>query len=273
MTLKKYALSLLIGLFLIPGLRSQEIGLQLYSLRNQFAEGIEPTLELINRWGIKYVEGGNSYGLEIEEFIRLLEKYDIDLVSIGVDYDDLRDNVEQVIADAKKSNVFLVTCFWIPHQDHFDLEHAEEAIKIFNRAGEKLQEHGITLSYHPHGYEFTRYREGTLMDYVAQNAKHFGFQIDTFWFVHGGYDPVNFFEIYSDLVVSVHLKDMQKGISGDGSGYQSNEHNVVLGQGQIDIHSIIKLAKTHGLKYVFIEDESSDVVQQVPKSLNYLKQL
>ena len=273
MTLKKYALHFLIGLCLIPSLCSQEIGLQLYSLRNQFSEGIEPTLELINRWGIKYVEGGNSYGLRFEEFNRLLDRYDIDLVSIGVDYDDLRDNVELVIANAQKSNVSLVTCFWIPHQGYFDLEHAEEAIKVFNRTGEKLQKYGITLSYHPHGYEFTTYNEGTLMDYIAQNAKHFGFQIDTFWFVHGGSDPATFFETYSDLVVSVHLKDMQKGVSGDGSGHQSSEHSVVLGQGQIDIKSIIDLAEIHGLKYLFIEDESSDAVRQIPKSLNYLKQL
>ena len=39
---------------------SQEIGLQLWSLRNQFEIDVEKSLSIINSWGIKYVEGGST---------------------------------------------------------------------------------------------------------------------------------------------------------------------------------------------------------------------
>ena len=56
---------------------SQEIGLQLWSLRNQFEIDVEKSLSIINSWGIKYVEGGSTYGLSEDNFFKLLKKYSI----------------------------------------------------------------------------------------------------------------------------------------------------------------------------------------------------
>jgi sugar phosphate isomerase/epimerase len=48
---------------------------------------------------------------------------------------------------------------------------------------------------------------------------------------------------------------------------------VILGQGQIDIEGIVKKAYQQGVRYMFIEDESSRVIEQVPKSLSFLKSI
>jgi len=53
---------------------AQEVGIQLYSLRNQFKSDIPGTLQLINSWGITKVEGGDSYGMPLDEFKALLKK-------------------------------------------------------------------------------------------------------------------------------------------------------------------------------------------------------
>jgi sugar phosphate isomerase/epimerase len=71
----------------------------------------------------------------------------------------------------------------------------------------------------------------------------------------------------------LHLKDMEKGLQGNDSGSADVETNVILGQGQIDIEGIVKKAYQQGVRYMFIEDESSRVIEQVPKSLSFLKSI
>ena len=71
----------------------------------------------------------------------------------------------------------------------------------------------------------------------------------------------------------MHLKDMQKGVVGNNTGSEDVETNVVLGQGQIDIEGLVREARKLGVKYMFIEDESSRVIEQVPQSLAFLKSI
>jgi len=58
----------------LEGAKAQTIGLQLYSLRNQFPKDVAGTLALIKSWGISELEGGGTYGLSVEEFKQLCEK-------------------------------------------------------------------------------------------------------------------------------------------------------------------------------------------------------
>lgn len=253
---------------------AQEFGIQLYSLRNQFKENIEHSLKTISDWGIKTIEGGDTYGMEENQFRALLDKYELNPISIGASYEDLRDHPMEVAQKALRYGARFVMCSWIPHDgNRFDIENTKAAVKIFNQAGAVLKREGITLAYHAHGYEFRPYEYGTLFDYMAQNAKNFSLEMDVFWITHGGEDPVALMEKYPDFVVMLHLKDMEKGVKGNNTGGEDVETNVVLGQGQIDIEGVVRKAHEQGVRYMFIEDESSRVIDQVPKSLSFLNSI
>ena len=262
----------LVAQFGIHQLSAQEIGIQLYSLRNQFKNDVEGSLKIIRDWGLTNLEGGGTYGLSFEEFDGLLDKYKLDVVSVGASYDDLKDNPEKALANAKQFGAKYVMCAWISHEgNNFDIEKTKEAVEVFNKAGKLLQDEGITLAYHAHGYEFRPYEDGTLFDYMAQNAEYFAFEMDVYWVQHGGTDPLALLNKYPDKFVLFHLKDMEKGVVGNNTGHEDVETNVVLGTGQIDISGVVKRAKELGVaKYMFIEDECSRVVEQVPQSLEYL---
>lgn len=45
--------------------------------------------------------------------------------------------------------------------------------------------------------------------------------------------------------------------------------NVVLGTGDVGIATVMAEAKKQGIRYFFIEDESSRVISQVPDSIKY----
>lgn len=252
----------------------QDIGLQFYSLRNQFEKDVPGTLELISSWGVQTIEGGESYGVPLEEFLDLLDEYHLDVVSVGAGYEELLNSPQDVIERAKSYGARYVMVPWIPHtENQFNFEDTEKAVELFNRSGKILSEEGLQLVYHPHGYEFKPHGKGNLMDYMLENAEHFDFEMDVYWFTHGGADPLEYLNSYPAKFKLMHLKDMEKGIQGNTSGHEDVETNVVLGTGQIDIEALVLRARELGVEYMFIEDESSRVVEQVPKSLEFLSNL
>jgi sugar phosphate isomerase/epimerase len=276
MNVKKLVLAISVTIASVPIFAQTEIGLQLYSLRNEFKTEVHGTLAKVNEWGIKEVEGGGTYGLPMEEFQKLLKQNKLKVVSVGADFGVLKDNPQAAVDNAKAFGAKYVVCFWIPHNgDEFTFENIKEATEVFNKAGKLLQENGLSLCYHPHGYEFRPYEDGTLFDYLVNNTdpNNFNFEMDVFWIKHPGQDPVALLEKYPNRFLLMHLKDRKPGTPGNQNGHADVESNVVLGQGDVGIDRIMAAAEKAGVKHYFIEDESSHSVEQIPQSLSYLKSL
>jgi sugar phosphate isomerase/epimerase len=276
--MKKYLLMPLfvVALFSHTLPAQTEVGLQLYSLRNQFKEEVPGTLRMIEDWGIREIEGGGTYGLPMPEFKKLLKEHKLKVVSVGADYNQLKENPQAAIDNAKAFGAKYVVCFWIPHDgDSFTLENMQDAVKVFNSAGKKLAENGLSLCYHPHGYEFRPYQQGTLFDYLVKETdpRYLNFEMDVFWVKHAGQDPVALLEKYPKRFLLMHLKDRKHGTEGNQNGHADVETNVVLGSGDVGIAEVMKAAKKAGVKHYFIEDESSRSVIQIPQSLQYLKSM
>jgi sugar phosphate isomerase/epimerase len=252
-----------------------EIGLQLYTFRNQIPKDVPGMLRKISNMGIRELEDGGTYGLPIDSFKTLLKKNNLRIISVGAGFKDLDSNVQSVIDKAKSFGAPFVTCTWIPHDKEFSIEHAKQAVDVFNQAGKLLKENGISLVYHPHGYEFGAYEGSTLFDYMAKHIDpaYANFEMDVFWIKHPGQDPVALLKKYPNRFLLMHLKDRKPGTQGNQEGKADVESNVVLGSGDVGIADIMREAPKAGVKHYFIEDESSRSEQQVPESLAFLKSL
>jgi sugar phosphate isomerase/epimerase len=266
---------LLACLILFTGqIQAQEIALQLYSLRNEMREDMKGSHQLIADWGIKYIEGGGTYGMEQDEYKKFISGLGLSVIAVGADFKQLQENPQSIIDNAKAYGAKYATCFWIPHTNgQFSIKETQEAIKVFNEAGKILKDAGITLCYHPHGYEFQPYNNGTLFDELLKNAKNYDFNMDVFWVQMGGGDPLAIMKKYPKKFPLLHLKDRAIGTPGSSDGRGDVETNVVLGTGDVDIHGLIKQAQKSGTKYLIIEDESSRSVQQIPQSVAYIKKV
>lgn len=274
-TLKKLCI---FSLMLSSGtlLYAQEIGLQLYSLREQFKTDVPGTLSKIKSWNIKEIEGGGTYGMPQEEFKKLLTQNNLKVIAVGADFNQLASNPQAVVASAKAFGARYVVCYWIPHNGtDFTIDDMKKAVSVFNTAGKVLRENGLSLCYHPHGFEFRPYEGGTLFDYLVKNTdpKHLNFEMDVFWIKHPGQDPVALLKKYPKRFLLMHLKDRKPGTEGNQNGQADVESNVVLGSGDVGIAAIMKEAKKAGVKHYFIEDESSRSEQQIPQSLEFLHKL
>jgi sugar phosphate isomerase/epimerase len=199
----------------------------------------------------------------------------VSIVSVDTSLEEIRDNPMGAAFKADSFGAKYATIYWAPHNGEigFTIEDAKRLVDVLNTGGAILKEHGVTLQYHPHGYEFLAHEDGTLLDYIIQNTNEAQFQMDVFWIKQGGADPLAILQKYAGRFTSLHLKDRLPGSKNSSNGSADVETNVVLGKGDVGIAALIKEAKAQGIKYFFIEDESSRVLKQVPMSYAYIKPL
>jgi sugar phosphate isomerase/epimerase len=249
-------------------------GVVSFTFRNQFAEDVPGTLDMIKEMGITNIEFSNLFGKTALEMRVLLDERGMVCTSYGVGYDRLVSDIENVATEALILGAKYVRVAWIPHEPRgeFSLEAAQKAVEDFNTAGKYLREQELYFCYHNHGFEFRPHGDGTLFDYIVQNTnpEYVSFEMDILWTVHPGADPVALLEKYPERFRLMHLKDLKKGVVGDFSGGTPKENDVVLGTGQIDIPAVLRAAQNTNIEYFYIEDESPDVIERVPVSRAYI---
>lgn len=250
------------------------IGLQLYSLRDQFPKNVKGTFDEVQGWGIRYAEVAGTYGLSAADFNRELSSRNIKAIGAHFDFNRYKSDPEGVAKEAKQLGLEYAGCAWIPHQGDFTEAACREAAAVFNHAGEVMAKNGLKFFYHCHGYEFQPFGDGTLFDLLMKetNPQQVKYEMDIFWVVFPNQDPVKLFKKYGDRWELVHLKDMKKGTAlGSLSGGTDVKNDAALGEGLMDLPAILKAAKAAGVKYYFIEDESPWSEQQIPRSLKFLE--
>ena len=250
-------------------------GLQLYSLRSSFKlKGVPRTLDSVKSFGITNVELAGTYGLSAEGFKQELSSRGLKAVSAHFPYARWKNEPEAVAQEAKALGLEYAGCAWADHKAPMDEPQARDIAATFNKAGAALAKEGITFFYHLHGFEFQPWKDGeTLADLIIKETdpKNVKFQMDVLWVVFPGQDPVKLLEKYAGRWDLMHLKDLKKGIAtGDLSGKTDVENDVTLGTGQMNWPAILATAEKVGVKYYFIEDESSISEKQIPASVQFL---
>ena len=93
---------------------TQEYGLQLYSLREQFKKDVPGTLQQISKWGIREIEGGGTYGLPLDEYKKMLADNKLTMISVGADFQQLKTNPQAAVDEAKGSTRNMSYAFRFP---------------------------------------------------------------------------------------------------------------------------------------------------------------
>jgi sugar phosphate isomerase/epimerase len=272
-------LLLLLLLFSFSKIQAQEIGIIMGTARQMMNPNPEEGLKQLKAMGIKYLEGAGSRGMSRVEYKKLLDKYGFEVIASGVAFEKIEnaDSIKTIIENLKFYGAKYAVCYWIPHKgDDFTFEDMKKGVEVFNRAGKQFAESGISLLYHAHGYEFRPYPgTGTMYDYFMENTdpRYVNVEMDVFWMRNPGQNPAALMRKYPNRIPVTHLKDRMHGSIDNLNGRQDKERNVVLGQGDVNIAEVMKAAKEIGVKYHFIEDESSRAAVQLPMHLAYLRGL
>jgi sugar phosphate isomerase/epimerase len=246
------------------------LGLQLWSLRHLLEKDLSGTFKQIKAWGIDEVESAGFYERSAADFAAELKKAGLECHAMHIGWDALDQNLDGVIKDAEVVGATTIIQPSLPHEGEGAATREEmlRAAEAFAKWSKEIRAAGKRFGYHIHGQEFGPAPEGTLFDlFAAEVGPDVGFEFDVFWVTAGGADPVALMKKYPGRVWYTHLKDMAK------ADVPLEDAQVVLGTGKIDVDGIFKAGPKAGVEIHYLEDESSDPVGNIPKSVAYYEKL
>lgn len=236
------------------------IAVQLFTMRD--AGTIEERLAAVQRAGIKYVETAGSLGATGEEARALLDTYGIGAISAHVGLDELRGNLEGVIAynQAIGNNTIVVPNVAARPED------AAGWATLGTELGgiaEKLDDAGMRLAYHNHNWELEEFEGKTALEILLGAAGPLvKSQLDLAWVQIAGVDPVEMLNRLSGQLISVHAKDVADGPGPTVGGYPDAQFAAV-GEGILDWEAILPAAQQGGVEWFVIEHDMPPNAEQV----------
>ncbi|WP_396135339.1 sugar phosphate isomerase/epimerase family protein [Amycolatopsis sp. A133] len=233
-----------------------KISIQLYSLRSLLQNDPEGTLSALADIGYRKVELAGTYGRSAAEFRAILDRNHIKASSthVGIDGD-----LNQTIADAKVLGNRSVV---VPYANFGTIAEWEAFAGRMNTAAVAFRKAGLKLGYHNHDHEFAPI--GGVVPYDVLTAKTdkrlVHLEIDLFWAVNGGADPVELFRRNYPRVTQYHVKDR----TADGQ-------MVDPGAGVINFPRIFA-ASCHNIgEYIVEHDQPADPLNTAKVGFEYLR--
>jgi len=173
----------------------------------------------------------------------------------------------QVLETAATVGHSYLICPSLPGSVRGSSDGYREAADVFNRAGEQARAAGIQFGFHNHAVEFEPLDGQVPYDLLLAETdpQYVTYQLDLFWAVRAGADPLEYFAEHPGRFSSVHVKDM------DGTPERGM---VDVGAGVMDFTTMFAQRERAGIRHFFVEhDNPTDGFASVRASYEYLAQL
>lgn len=263
--------------FACTPIAKKPIGLQLYSLRDIIKNDIKGIIAKVAAIGYKEVETysysvkDGFWGLDAKAFAALLKQHGITSPSGHFGTDDFMsgkgtDALKSYIEAANILGSEYVTVPWLGAKIRQNADDYKKIAQKLNEAGELCKASGIKIGYHNHDFEFAKIGDTTGYNIMLNETdkKLVDFELDLYWAVRSGNDPLALFKAHPGRFTMWHIKDMDKA---------NNALNAEVGQGAVDFKSIFKGAKQAGVKHYFVEHEFNykpDELGSIKTSFDYV---
>lgn len=228
-------------------------GIQLYTLRADLPAGPDAVITQLASFGYKQIESyegpmGMFWGKTPAEFGRFITDLGMDLLA---SHCSIEENFEQKAAQAAEAGMEYLICPMIGSQE--SLDEYKRFAERFNRCGEICRDVGLKFGYHNHHYSFFEMDGQIPQDVMMQNTDPalVEYELDIFWLVAAGQDPLVWLRKYPGRFTFSHVKDRLPDQPSN-----SFTASTTLGQGFIDYASILPVAKELGMKYFIVEQEA-----------------
>lgn len=245
----------------------ERVGLQLYTVRAAMAQDVEGTLARVAEIGYREVEFAGYFDRTPAAVKAALANAGLDAPAAHVPYEALGDGWDQVLATAASIGHSAVLVAWIPREERADLDGWKRVAERFSRAGERARAAGLRFGYHNHGYEFAPLEGQVPYDVLLTSTDPalVTFEMDLYWTVKGGGDPLAWFAAHPGRFPFVHVKD---------SSGPPDHRMVDLGRGTIDFAAIFARSDQAGIRHNFVEhDEPRDPFAFCRDAFAYVRSL
>lgn len=220
-----------------------KISIQLYTLRTLLENDLEGTLAELASIGYRTVELAGLHGRSPGEFRTLLDQHGLRATSshVGIDGD-----ISALLDDAHVlGNRYLDVAY-----AKFDTaEQWRRYADRLNEVGAAARKSGLRFGYHNHGHEFATVDGEQPFTILAERTdpRFVHFELDLYWAVVAGQDPVELIRCHRGRVLQLHVKDR-----APGGGM------VDPGVGTIDFPAIFDVAHNHGNREYIVEHDNPE---------------
>lgn len=257
----------------------ENIGIQLYSLRDPIGDDVMTTLGVVAEMGYKQVEpygfpncdaildAARAHGLPVHS-----SHFDSGPVLHGKDDAPLKRILD-------KANTVGLSHLVIPYlggEMRRSLDDYKRIAERCNIAAEQAKSAGIQMSYHNHAFEFKPFDGGrrgydVLIDEFSADMK---FEVDVFWVQAAGVDPVSLMEKLSGRITQLHLKDLAADVPIPTYDGMPKEAFKEIGSGVVAIEKIMEKASSTGIQHCHVEqDHSPHPIDSVRQSIGVIAKM
>lgn len=252
--------------------KGKDIYVQLYSVRDDIRADYEGTVAAVAEMGYTGVEAagyndGQFYGLAPADFKKSIEDAGMEVLSshtarpladnpAETNWDDTWAWWDATIQAHKEAGMKYIVTPWMPTPT--TLADLQQYCDYYNQIGERCNAAGLRFGYHNHSFEFTEIEGELMYDYMIENTdpdKVF-YQMDVYWVIEGGHDPVAYFNKYPGRFEQLHIKDETE----------------IGRSGKVDFENIFNNVDASGAKYMIVEVEryTGTPLEGVQESYDFL---
>jgi len=228
----------------------KRVGLQLYTLREPMSKDFQGSLEQVAKLGYKEVEFAGYYNHTPKQVKDLLSSLGLSAPSTHTSLKAMREEWARTLDDAKAVGHEYIVLAWLPPDERKTIDQYRKLADLLNTSAEAAKAKGLQMAYHNHDFEFMPI-DGTLpYDLLVERTdpKLVKLELDLYWIVKAGGDPLAYFAKQPGRFPLVHVKDMD---STPAKGFAE------VGRGTIDFKSIFAKAGQGGIKHYFVEQDQT----------------
>lgn len=265
------------------------IGLQVWSVAKLLQEDFAGTVKMLAQYGYKELELFGPYpfstqkdkdswkavtpmlafsqsgyfGHTAKELKQILDNNGLAASAMHVGLDTLRNNMAETAEAAHILGQQYAGIAYIPQEERNTLDDYKRIADEFNVIGEKAKANGIRFYYHNHGYGLTEMEGKIPLDIILERTDPslVYLEMDLFWTVAGGADPIKYFDNNPGRYKLMHVKDMTKLVRFAGNGGDPKQwvelfpYITDAGSGMLDLKTILSHAKKSGVEHFIAEND------------------
>lgn len=243
------------------------IGLQLYTVRDLMKVSVERTLSQVAQVGYKEVEFAGYFNRPPRAIKQLLDDNGLSSPAAHISLNALRGPWNRTLSDAAEIEHKWLIIASAADSDLNSVDSIKRTADLIHKAADDAKFYKIKIGYHNHEAEFREVGGKPIYDHLLELTKSsdLDFEMDLYWIIKGGGDPLAYWKRWPGRFPLVHVKD-----AGPPPTYSMED----VGKGLIKWAELFAHKKEAGIKHYFVEhDQPIDPMASVKASYDYLKAL
>ena len=247
--------------------RLDRLGLQLYTVRAALAKDVEGTIAAVAAAGITELEFAGYYNKDAAWWRALMARHGLTAPTTHEALPATDDGWGAIFERAHGMGHAMVIVPYVGNEFRGSRAAWQRLAARLTEGATRAKAAGLRFGYHNHDFEFTPVDGTTGFDILTTETdpRLVELELDLYWTVKAGHDPLALFARWPGRIHCCHVKDA-------GPAPQREMRDV--GAGTIDFRTILAAGRAAGLQHWFIEhDNPAEPLASVRASAAHLATL